>query len=143
MTLIQPLVHVPPGMPAACIGRTWERSRFNWRVSDSGDPAELVGNFLSEYGLGVPSAGRSSDLSVLPGHSWTGICGAALLVSAAGGAAMIGGPAGAPSPAPEVPDVVAVVYEHATVDVPATLTVGGDWTVGPWRPSWTPAEHAA
>src|SRR3954470_4452275 len=98
MTLIEPLVHVPPGMPPACIGRTWERSRFSWRLGDSGDPAELVGNFLSEYALGVPRVAPSPALSVQAGHSTTDVCGAALLVSAAGGTAMIGGPVGTPSP---------------------------------------------
>src|SRR5262245_14509935 len=136
MTLIEPLVHVPPGMPAACIGRTWERSRFSWRLGESGDPAERAGRFLSEYGLGLPSLASLSDLSVQSGHSESGICGAALFVSAAGGAAMIGGPVGAASPAPEVPDVVAVVYEHGSIGaMPTPEAAAGPWTLGRWRPS--------
>jgi para-aminobenzoate synthetase component 1 len=145
MTLIEPLVHLPPGMPATCIGRSWERSRFEWRLGDPGDPAALVSSFLSGYGLGVPTerpAAGSGD-----------VCGAALLVSAAGGAAMIGGAQGRPSPAPEVPDVVAVVFTHTAPTVPQPSGDGGgrehsregagEWAVGPWRPSWPAAAHAA
>jgi para-aminobenzoate synthetase component 1 len=130
-------------MPAACIGRTWERSRFSWRVGESGDPAELVGMFLSAYGLGIPFADRSRDLSTLTEQSGTEICGAALLVSAAGGAAMIGGTIGPASPVPEVPDVVAVVYGHGPGHVPAPPPSPREWAVGPWRPSWTVDEHAS
>ena len=83
MTLIEPLVHLPPGMPVACIGRSWERSRFTWSLGEPGDPAELVGYFLGEYGLGVPPAGGVTELVSLSGHARSGVCGAALLVSAA------------------------------------------------------------
>jgi para-aminobenzoate synthetase component 1 len=143
MTLIEPLVHLPSGMPVTCIGRLWERSRFSWRVGEPGDPAELVGHFLSAHGLGVPF-GPETPVST---HAEAQVCGAALLVSAAGGAAMAGGPPGAPSPVPEVPDVVAVVYQHAPVArglAHAPLSeLAHDWTVGAWRPSWTAGEHAA
>lgn len=59
---------------------------------------------------------------------------------------MIGGPLGAPGPAPIVPDVVAVVYEHRT-GPPATPDADlgsqpGSWQLGPWRASWSPSWHA-
>jgi len=133
-------------MPATCIGRLWERSRFSWRLGDSGDPAQLVGKFLSGHGLGIPSAASLAGSVAPSGHGRTGVCGAALLVSAAGGAAMIGGPVGPSSPAAEVPDVVAVVYEHGPshgVEAGGSWEAPHDWAVGEWRSSWTPAEHAA
>ena len=73
------------------------------------------------------------------------MCGAALYVSAAAGAVMAGGPPGAPSPVPAVPDVVAVVYGHAATrtDVPPAPAPRRAWRLGPWRDSWTRAEHAA
>ncbi|GAA1378608.1 chorismate-binding protein [Catellatospora chokoriensis] len=132
-----------PGIPVTCRDQAWERSRLEWRVGDPGDPATLVENFLARHGLPV------GDLS---GPSLAGlaheVCGAALFVSAAGGAAMIGGCLGAPSPAPAVPDVVVVVYEH-TANVRLQEPAGGDlgrtvgaWRLGPWRPSWSPSRHA-
>ncbi|MBV1853050.1 chorismate-binding protein [Catellatospora tritici] len=136
-----------PGIPASCRDQAWERSRFEWRVGDPGDPAALVEAFLSRHNLIVNDlSGRCSSEVPDPEHD---ICGAALFVSAAGGAVLAGGALGAPSPVPAVPDVVAVVYEHsATVrpqsepDAPSGQT-DGDWRLGPWRPSWTPAAHAA
>jgi para-aminobenzoate synthetase component I len=67
------------------------------------------------------------------------VCGAAVLISAAGCAAMSGAPTGRPSPVPAVPDLVAVVYEH----VPAAPARHGDpFRLGAFRPSWTPEQHA-
>jgi para-aminobenzoate synthetase component 1 len=68
------------------------------------------------------------------------VCGAALLLSAAAGATLVGAPT-RPSPAPAVPDVVAVVYGPATVRAEAAPR--GPWRVGAWEPSWSAAEHAA
>jgi para-aminobenzoate synthetase component 1 len=69
------------------------------------------------------------------------VCGAALYVSAAAGSVMAGGPPGAPSPVPDIPDVYAVVYVHAPV-VPRPPEPPG-WRLGGWRESWTPDQHAA
>src|SRR5205823_472425 len=68
-------------------------------------------------------------------------CGAAVLISAAAGAAMIRAPGGPPSPAPGVPDLVAVAFEHSG---PAEA-VGplGEWRPGFGRDSWGLDEHAA
>jgi para-aminobenzoate synthetase component 1 len=133
----------------------WERSRFEgtrfeWRVGDSGDPASLVSDFLGRHGLGLPGRTRAVD----------GVIGASLHISAAAGAAMIDGAAGAPSPCPAVPDVVAVIYKDpaafvnpVSVDpaVPANpphlvapasaSTSGSGWAVGAWEPSWSVAAH--
>lgn len=62
----------------------------------------------------------------------------------------------AESPAPAVPDVVAVVYEaEIVVDLDGAGILGRErgvfggaagsreWALGPWRASWTAAEHAA
>jgi para-aminobenzoate synthetase component 1 len=122
-----------------------ERCRLHWRVSDGGDPATLVEDFLAECGLlagGLPGK--------LPPDA--DIWGAALYVSAAAGAYLAGAPPGAPSPVPAVPDVVAVVYAAPGPGVPGNTAPPGDdsaapasasgWRLGAWHDSWTPAEHA-
>lgn len=52
---------------------------------------------------------------------------------------MVGAPTGPPSPAPAVPDLVAVVYEHGP---PGTPPTPGDIDLGRWTSSWSPAAHA-
>jgi para-aminobenzoate synthetase component 1 len=74
------------------------------------------------------------------------MCGASLLISAAGGAAMIGGALGAGTPVPDVPDIVAIAYSRETAAAeppPVDWPRGGTWRLGPWEPSWSPAGHAA
>ncbi len=134
----------------------WERSRFEWRIGDGGDPAELVRAFLGGHDLGLPDPGSFGPGSFGPGepgrlglaassraHLSREVCGAALFVSAAAGAAMLGVSAGALSPSPAIPDLVAVVYGHA--ETPATQPgVGeGKWRPGAWASSWSPRDHAA
>lgn len=135
-----------PGIPARCRDQAWERSRLEWRLGESGDPAALVEEFLARHGLPVGDlSGSGQDGSAGTPHE---ICGAALFVSAAGGAAMIGGSPGSPSPAPAVPDVVVVVYEHGPTlrlsEPPGGGSVRSDgpWRLGPWRASWSPSRHA-
>ena len=107
-----------------------ERNRLEWRISDGGDPAELIESVLAAAGLpardlcdprhsdvsndATPdevTRGRDTpflrpDFSRCPDDPETGrTVGAAILVSAAAGAAMLGGrandvPLGAPTPAP-------------------------------------------
>jgi para-aminobenzoate synthetase component I len=115
-----------------------ERRRLQWWISDGGDPAALVEDFLAEAGLLVGN---------LPGNvpPAANIRGASLYVSAAAGAYLAGAPTGAPSPVPGIPDVVAVVYAEDTVDdrEPRRLDAEGDtWRLGAWQDSWTAAEHA-
>jgi para-aminobenzoate synthetase component 1 len=134
----------PPRVPPLCRGRVGERSRCEWRVADGGDPATLVEAFLAGNGLPV------RDLAAGTGpidHAEPGPCGAALFVSAAGAATMIGATPGAPSPAPAVPDVVAVVYGHRSPHTePGTAVppAGADdpYRLGAWEPSWTAVAHA-
>ncbi len=119
-----------------------EQNRLEWWVGDPGDPALLLEDFLAAEGLPV------RDLTSLKNDgSVTQVTAAAqpyaeLLISAAAGAAMIGAPTGSPSPAPGVPDLVAVV-RHA--EQPPTTVAGAPepslW-VGEWLPSWSRAEHA-
>jgi para-aminobenzoate synthetase component I len=110
---------------------------MQWRISDGGDPAALVEDFLAEAGLLL---GRVSPVA--------NICGATLYVSAAAGAYLAGAPPGAPSPVPTIPDVVVVVYADVDpADRPGDPADGpgdpaGAWRLGAWQESWTPAEHA-
>ena len=61
-----------------------------------------------------------------------------LLVGAVGCAAIGGVPAGAESPVPGVPELVAVAVEGG-----AAPAVGRRPVVGEWQDSWTPSEHAS
>ncbi len=118
----------------------WERSRLEWRVGDRGDPAALAAAFMDRYGLGLPTAGPRAGQD--REHAAAEICGAALFISAAAGAAMLGVPAGARSPSPAVPDLAIVVYGHVEPSQsrhPAT----GEWRLGAWEPSWSAHDHAA
>ena len=128
--------HRPSNSVTPC-SRSWERSRWEWRIGDPGEPAAGVAAFLAEFGLGLPgAAGPDPDPAV---------CGAMLFISAAAGAVMVGGPVGAPSPVPAVPDVVAVVHGHDGAragEAPAEASSAQPWRCGPWERSWTPSEHA-
>ena len=128
-------------------------------MGDGGDPAELVSAFLADNGLPVRDMGRTAT-DFHPTGAGTP-CGAALYVSASAGSVMVGGPPGAPSPVPGIPDVVAVVHVHGDPDEPSPSVMGawamrssevggsaagagpGGWRLGPWHDSWTPSEHAA
>lgn len=102
-----------------------ELERLEWRAGDAGEPGELLADFLVEHGLG----GRS-------GRSQTVV---ALLLGAHGCARLAGLPAGASSPVPAVPELVAVALRPGPghrQDPPAPV-------VGPWSRTWTDAEQAA
>ena len=125
-------------MPSEWGGRVREVDRLEWRLGDGGDPLALVASFLAGAGLGLGSADTGSEVS-----------GAALFVSAAAGAVAAGEPPGAPTPCPRVPDVVAVLHARDDGRVPEDVGVAeevgapGPWCCGPWRPSWSPDQHAA
>jgi para-aminobenzoate synthetase component I len=112
-------------------------------VGDTGDPAELVTGYLSANGLPVRDLSRTAT-QVHPDGAGT-VCGAALYVSAAAGSVMAGGPPGASSPVPCIPDVTATVFTHDSPSRPAPAGQWGigPWRLGPWRDSWTRAGHAA
>ncbi|MEV0428152.1 chorismate-binding protein [Micromonospora sp. NPDC050495] len=126
-----------PAAPAGCRARLVERARLEWRLTDGGDPTALAEDFLAAHGVDLRDLARPAR------HDPDGVCGAALYLSAAAGAYAVGGPTGAPTPAPALPDLVVVVHGHT--DRPAQPPAAGptDWRLGPWRDSWTPGEHAA
>jgi para-aminobenzoate synthetase component I len=116
---------------------------MGWRVGDPGDPAELAAAFLARFGLVLPVA--SDNVGPPRPHEAGEICGAVILISAAAGAVMIGGPVGPPGPAPDVPDVAVVVYAHGkTIPGAGAFQPGGrEFRLGAWQPSWSPGGHAA
>ncbi|THV33696.1 chorismate-binding protein [Glycomyces buryatensis] len=113
-------------MPAGCRGRLVEVDRFEWRLGDGGDPAELVADFCALYA----EPHTDTDGS---------ICGVAVLVSAAAGAVMVGGATGAHTPIAAVPDVALVAFRHGPERAPAPP---GEFGVGAWSRSWSGADHA-
>ncbi|MET7398118.1 chorismate-binding protein [Dactylosporangium sp. NPDC005572] len=117
----------PPGLPAACRAHLWERSRLEWHSRDGGDPLRLLCDFLASHGVQI------SDVSGSLCVTDRSVCGAAVLLSP---------PSVTASPAPGVPAMVAVVYEHRhSVGMEVARRPGA--VRGPWTPSWTPGEHAA
>ncbi|NUO55039.1 MAG: anthranilate synthase component I family protein [Hamadaea sp.] len=142
----------PPGVPARCRRHATPVARLEWRPGDPVDagltPAELVEFFLSEHGLPVrdlAAAGSGLDLPHGPGD----VCGAALYVSAAAGAALAGGSPGRSTPVPEVPEIAAIVYAHSEYSVTQSSDLGSpsamasaQFVLEPWIPSWTESDHA-
>ncbi len=127
-----------PGQPAGCRGRVRERSRLEWWIGSPGDPATLLREALTGYGLPV------SGLSAMPAGqcdpaAYGSVCGAAVLISAAACNLLAGRPAGPASPAPGVPDLAVVGYEHA----PPAVELCRPYRLGEWRPSWSTRQHAA
>jgi para-aminobenzoate synthetase component 1 len=142
----------PPGSPASCLRRHRPSSVFEWFRGDGGDPAELVTAWFEDNGLPV----RNLILSAMPFHpiGAGSVCGASLFVSADAGSVMAGGTVGAVSPVPGIPDVAAVLYVHTepgdepesgltTTSSAHAASPSGPWVLGPWEPSWSPADHAA
>src|SRR5262249_54933491 len=116
--------------------------------------AAIADSFLAAHGLGIPMSAYSQPANADSNHSAADICGATILVSAAGAAAMQGLFAAAPNPAPGIPDVVVVVYGHGCspeLSLRNTALTGlwagsgspaaADWCVGDWASSWSPQEH--
>ncbi|MEU6077834.1 chorismate-binding protein [Micromonospora sp. NPDC047074] len=126
-----------PGAPADCRRTLVERARWQWRRADGGDPAALAEEFLAAHGLPLHDLARPA-----PAHDPARSCGAALYVSAAAGASLIGAPVGAANPAPALPEVAVVVYGHGPAAPPVPASPGGRWWRGDWAQSWTPRQHA-
>src|SRR5262245_18007166 len=141
MSQVGPIVdHDRANMTTHC-NDARECDRIEWRLGESGDPATLMTSFLASYGLGLP--GPSGDPSITVGnHSARSICGAALFLSAAGSAAIVGGPTGAPTPSPAVPDLVVVVYAHRVTGPLGRSLPSEPFRLGEWEPSWTDDDHA-
>ena len=118
---------VPPATPREWSGPRTEVDRWQWRPADGGDPAARLAAFLDAHGLGgEPAAQRGST--------------AVALLAGADGCARLGGlPAGPGSPVPAVPELVAVAYRQGASLREVRPSVGA----GPWRASWSDAEHAA
>lgn len=134
-TLPLALVDVPAA-PAACRSTLTEHARLHWRRSEGGDPAALAEEFLATHGLPLHDLTRPAAA-----HHGTGLCGAALYLSAAAGAHLAGAPTRAPEPAPTLPDLAVVIYHHGTAQ-PTPPSPPTPWRLGPWTESWTPRQHA-
>jgi len=128
--------NVVSGLQPSRYGAFRERSRFEWRIDSGGDPFHLLQAFLDRHGLPVRDLRQIDDTPPRAGAA----VGASIFVSAAAGAWAAGAPAGPPSPAPAVPDLVAVVYDP--VGPSPDLSDDVPWRLGEWRPSWTPEAHA-
>ncbi|MEU1399448.1 chorismate-binding protein [Micromonospora zamorensis] len=126
-----------PAAPAACRGALTERARLQWRLSDGGDPAALAEDFLAAHGLPLHDLTRPAARQ----HD-TGVCGAALYLSAAAGAHLAGAPGTAPEPAPTLPDLAVVVYDHRPTRATPPGAPASPWWLGEWTESWTPRQHA-
>ncbi|WP_433384264.1 chorismate-binding protein [Micromonospora sp. KLBMP9576] len=128
-----------PAAPAGCRRTLVERARWQWRPADGGDPAAQVELFLAAHGLPMHDLARPAT-----GHDPSGVCGAALYVSAAAGATLVGANPGAANPAPALPEVVVVVYGHTPAPARScgSSSARTRWWCGDWVPSWTPAQHA-
>jgi para-aminobenzoate synthetase component 1 len=109
-------------------------ARWEWRRGDGGDPVVLASAFLAGHGFPVSPLGGAAR----PGPE---VAGAALLLGAAALPADLAARTVPPAtPCPEVPDAAVVVFADA--DGPGDPPPGPA-RIGPWTPSWTPAEHAA
>lgn len=136
----------PPGAPPECAGRLREGARWEWRRGEPGDPALRLEHFLHAHGVPVRELATGDGATGPdPEHHRQTVCGATLMLSAAGSARLAGAAGEAPEPAAAVPDLVAVVWEHLPDrQVPVTPPVGSPgWELGPWEHSWTSDQHAA
>jgi para-aminobenzoate synthetase component 1 len=171
--MFQPVVRIFHCTPNGGFPGCREYDRMEWRIGDGGDAITVATRFLEKYRLGLPmmSSHRHEEIAHGYRRPEKGVE-ATLFLSAAAAAHAIGAPVGAPSPAPDIPDLVIVVragpsdpeepastgwagvwagpassVEPASAG-PAEPTAGGSaeptapWRIGPWEPSWTPAAHA-
>jgi para-aminobenzoate synthetase component I len=115
-----------------------ERCRLEWRVSDGGDPAAILEEFLVDAGL------PAGDLTTMSRSSSTTSPRAVLHVSADASALITNGTLGKPTPSPSIPDLVAVVYppDPSPRRSARPEPVPSGWSLGPWIPSWTENDHA-
>lgn len=140
----------PPVVPAHCRVHAVPAARLEWRLGEPlpgsvHDVAELAEHFLRTHGLAL------GDLSgQRPSTAAHAVCGAAVHLSAAAASGLVGGPAGRPTPAPEVPDLAITVYAHRGSSVTQSsesaplggLPTAEPYRISDWVPSWTEHEHA-
>ncbi|MBK5307815.1 MAG: chorismate-binding protein [Frankiaceae bacterium] len=119
-----PAICAPPGHPG---GPLAELERLEWRNGDTPDAATALADFLAAHGLAGEPAGQTGDTSVV------------LLIGAVGCAAIGEVPAGAATPVPAVPELVAVAVRGPAGPLPAARPP----VVGEWAASWGRHEHAA
>ena len=151
----------PPGVDAACLPRLVEVDRLEWRLGDGGDPADLAAAFHARYaGPHTDDEGAVCGTAVLISAA----AGAVMV----GGAT--GTPSPVPAvpdlvlvayrhgPAPDTAaDGSAAVDSAAQTDAAQSNTTQanavqpdaaygndthGPFALGPWRSSWSNADHA-
>jgi para-aminobenzoate synthetase component 1 len=118
----------PPGAPCDWQGPLRELERLEWREGDAAEPGPALADLLAEHGLDGPAGTADGDVGVV------------LLVGAQACARLARLAPGPPTPAPAVPDLVAVAVQRSDSGEPAPSGRGG---VGPWATTWTDVEHAA
>nr|WP_064741718.1 chorismate-binding protein [Hamadaea tsunoensis] len=106
-------------------------ARLEWWLGQSlppgvNEPAELLEHFLTRHGLAVGDLSSRAGTDPAGPSSHT-VCGAAVFLSAAASAAMAGALPGRPTPAPDVPDLTAIVYANSR----STVTQSSDLGSGP------------
>ena len=126
MSVFRSVRSAPPGVPAECASGLVECDRVEWWLGEGGDPAEIVAGFLDRWRR--PHTGAAGS-----------VCGVGVLISAAAGAAMVGGATGPASPVPAVPDVALVAFRHGRARPGGAA---GRFEAGPWRRSWSASDHA-
>ena len=94
-------------------------------MGDAGEPLALLADFLDAHGLAGEPAAQTGRAQV------------ALLIGAVACARIGAVPAGATTPVPAVPELVAVALGEQVA------APDGRPEVGEWRTSWSDAEHAA
>jgi para-aminobenzoate synthetase component I len=95
-----------------------------------GDPHQLLTEYLADQGITQRELGKPRSVT-------SSLCGAAVLL----GASLA--PGSRPSPAPAVPDLVCVVYEHRSISHVSSLRPAAGFHIGDWRPSWSNDGHAS
>jgi len=140
------------GVTPAPAGDFLPLAALEWYLGDGGDPAMILSSFLARWGLGLPSGPSVPTESERCDGSGDGVVGAVVLLSAAASAVIAGAPPGRASPAPLVPDMVAVVMggsvsgrtpSCALLPRRESFLTSEPWRLGDWEASWSPAEHAS
>nr|WP_239152472.1 chorismate-binding protein [Virgisporangium aliadipatigenens] len=120
--------------------------RYEWRLGDGGDWSRSLEAFLSGFDLLAGDLTYGNFELRQRGVTAHSVCGAMVLISAAAGAYLSGSALiGAPTPAPALPDVVAVVFgpgRSTFVTDSSRPSHRRSWRLGAWEPSWTPRAHA-